>query len=83
MSPESRFIDLQVNGYAGVDFNAEDLSDEQLHFACEQLLQDGAAGILATIITAEISKMSARLRRIADIRRRDPLASKVVLGPAH
>ena len=53
---------------------------EQLHFACEQLRKDGVAGILATIITAEISKMSARLRRIADIRRRDPLASKVVLG---
>ena len=56
MSPESRFIDLQVNGYAGVDFNADDLSDEQLHFACEQLREDGVAGILATIITAEISE---------------------------
>ncbi len=80
MGNERRFVDLQVNGYAGVNFNADELSAEQLHFACEQLRKDGVAGILATIITAEVPKMSARLRRIADIRQRDPLVSDVVWG---
>jgi N-acetylglucosamine-6-phosphate deacetylase len=77
---EPRFVDLQVNGYAGVDFNADDLPEERVHFACEQLLADGVAGILATIVTASIPKMSARLRRIADIHRRDPVVSSVVWG---
>ena len=35
MDTRPHFVDLQVNGYAGVDFNADDLSASQLHFACE------------------------------------------------
>ena len=50
----SLFFDLQVNGYAGVDFNQNDLSAEDLHKACTKLKEDGVKGILATIITAEI-----------------------------
>jgi N-acetylglucosamine-6-phosphate deacetylase len=80
MNDESPFVDLQINGYAGVDFNADDLSRDQLHFACERLREDGLAGILATIITADLPKMSARLRRIADIRQHDPLVADVVWG---
>lgn len=74
------FVDLQVNGYAGVDFNQDDLSSEQLHFACEKLREDGVAGILATIITADLPQMSARLARIAEIRRQDSLVREVVWG---
>ncbi len=80
MATEQQFFDLQVNGYAGVDFNADDLSAEQLHLACERLREDGVAGILATIVTDELPKMAARLRRIADIRGRDPLVSDIVWG---
>jgi N-acetylglucosamine-6-phosphate deacetylase len=80
MHTSPQFVDLQINGYAGVDFNADNLSAEQLHFACERLREDGVAGILATIITAELPKMSARLRRIADICQQDPLVSNVVWG---
>jgi N-acetylglucosamine-6-phosphate deacetylase len=74
------FVDLQVNGYAGVDFNQDHLSAEQLHFACERLREDGVAGILATIVTADLPQMSARLERIADACRRDPLVRDVVWG---
>lgn len=77
---EPQFVDLQVNGYAGVDFNADALTDESMHFACERLREDGVAGILATIITADIAKMAARLRRIAEICHRDPLVASVVWG---
>ena len=75
-----QFVDLQVNGYAGVDFNADDLSAEQLHLACQRLREDGVAGILATIITADLPTMASRLRRIADIRQRDRLVSDLVWG---
>ena len=63
MPSEPRYVDLQVNGYAGVDFNQDDLSDAELHLACGRLREDGVAGILATIITDELPQMAGRLRR--------------------
>ena len=80
MSSEPRYVDLQINGYAGVDFNQDDLSDADLHFACERLREDGVAGILATIITDEIPQMAGRLRRLAAIRQQDPLVREVIWG---
>ena len=83
MANTPQFVDLQVNGYAGVDFNADDLSAEQLHFACERLREDGVTGILATVITAELPKMSARLQRIAEIRAVRCLGGRSCVGFAH
>lgn len=74
------FIDLQVNGYAGVDFNGDGLSAEQLHAACLQLQADNVAGILATIITAEFKTMQHRLRRLFNLREQDALARKIIRG---
>ena len=51
------YFDLQVNGYAGVDFNADDLSADELHGACAKLREDGVAGILATVITDAPARM--------------------------
>ena len=76
----ARYFDLQVNGYAGVDFNADDLTAEQLHAACRRLRDDGVTGILATLITDSIDRMSARLARIVRLRRDDPLAGELVRG---
>jgi N-acetylglucosamine-6-phosphate deacetylase len=68
------YIDLQVNGYAGVDFNAESLSLDDIRQACVALRRDGVAMILATDITDEVEVMAARLRRLARARTSDPLA---------
>jgi N-acetylglucosamine-6-phosphate deacetylase len=80
MSGEAQYVDLQVNGYAGVDFNRDDLAEADLHAACQRLRDDGVAGVLATIITDELPRMTARLRRIADIRERDRLVRDVIWG---
>lgn len=74
------FIDLQVNGYAGIDFNQNDLGAEDMHKACARLKEDGVSGILATIITASIEEMSMRLRRIVHLRQQDPLIKEIVMG---
>jgi N-acetylglucosamine-6-phosphate deacetylase len=74
------YVDLQVNGYAGVDFNQDNLSEADLHLACQRLREDHVAGVLATIITDDVLRMSARLARIADLRRHDPLVREVVWG---
>jgi N-acetylglucosamine-6-phosphate deacetylase len=74
------FIDLQVNGYAGVDFNQDDLDAEKLHLACDRLSAEGVSAILATVITEEISIMEARLRQITRLRGADPLAQRLIAG---
>ncbi|MEN6459670.1 MAG: N-acetylglucosamine-6-phosphate deacetylase [Thermoguttaceae bacterium] len=76
------FVDLQVNGYAGVDFNQDDLSAADLQRVCRRLREDGVAVFLATIITDELPRMEARLARIAAIRRQEPLV-RDVLGGIH
>ena len=80
MSLDLPYFDLQLNGCYGIDFNADDLSADACHTACEKLRADGVAGMLATIITDDLDRMAARLARIAAIRRQDPLAAGVIRG---
>ena len=65
-------IDLQVNGYAGVDFNSPSLTAAELSKACGALLEDGVTGILAAVITDSIESMCARIETIAELRDADP-----------
>ena len=80
MSSFGSYFDLQVNGFGGVDFNAVNLTLDFLHAACEKLVSEGVAGILATVITADIADMASRLRAIYSIREKDPLVAQVVQG---
>jgi N-acetylglucosamine-6-phosphate deacetylase len=74
------YFDLQVNGYGGIDFNQDDLSADQLRRACEALARDGVEGILATIITESLERMSARLQRLVKLREQDPLIRRMIAG---
>jgi N-acetylglucosamine-6-phosphate deacetylase len=74
-----RYLDLQVNGYAGVDFNQDDLTADAFHAACARLRADGVS-CLATIISDDLDAMCGRLRRIVTLREADPLAAEVVRG---
>lgn len=74
------FFDLQVNGYAGVDFNQDNLTGEQLHTACEQLQKDGVQSILATIVTEDLDKMAKRLYRLAVLRAQDSFIQNLIAG---
>lgn len=74
------YFDLQVNGCAGVDFNAESLTADQLHRACQKLTGDGVEGILATVITADIGVMERRLSALQKLRDADDLARRVIAG---
>ena len=74
------YVDLQVNGYGGIDFNSDDLTAEGLHSACELLRRHGVETILATIITERLATMCNRLRRVVELRQRDSLAASVIKG---
>lgn len=75
-----RMTDLQINGYAGVDFNSDDLTAGSLHAACLRLDADGVAQCLAAIITDALDRMCARLQRLVRLRAGDRLATRIIAG---
>lgn len=78
--PNAGYVDLQVNGYGGVDFNADGMTGEQLQAACARLRQDGVRSILATVITDHLDAMASRIRTIVALREQDSLAKQIIAG---
>jgi N-acetylglucosamine-6-phosphate deacetylase len=84
-SPAGRWIapglvDLQVNGFGGVDFQRDDLRTEDLLKAVRRLRAAGCARFLATLITDEWSKMLVRLRRLRRLRSESGELCRAIAG---
>ena len=58
-------FDLQVNGFAGVDFNRPGLSTGELDRAAEAMLRTGVTRFLPTLITAPLDDFMACARVLA------------------
>ena len=58
------FFDLQVNGFAGVDFNNPDCSVEQLQYATERLRATGVTRYLPTLVTSSLDRFAACARAL-------------------
>jgi len=76
----SGFFDLQVNGFAGVDFNSSSLSREGLHRAAVSMAATGVTRFLPTLITSSHEKMVRQLEIIGDSLRKDPFLRKMCIG---
>ncbi len=63
-------VDLQVNGFAGIDFNGANdspaLTAEALDVALEAMLATGVTCCLPTVITAHLDVLAHRLRTLDD-----------------
>lgn len=59
-------IDIQVNGFGGIDFNQPIESDEAWHQATQQLYAHGCTGFLATLITNEEPAYQRLLRGLTE-----------------
>jgi N-acetylglucosamine-6-phosphate deacetylase len=57
--------DLQVNGFAGVDFNRPGLSTEQLDAAAEAMRRSGVTRFLPTLVTGPLDAFAACARVLA------------------
>jgi N-acetylglucosamine-6-phosphate deacetylase len=75
-----KYIDLQVNGYAGVDFNSLNLTEEQLLIACKKLEEDNVEQILATIITDDFDKMVRKIKNLSKIIKNNKFINSIVKG---
>ncbi|MCH1494776.1 MAG: N-acetylglucosamine-6-phosphate deacetylase [Rubripirellula sp.] len=76
----SGYVDLQVNGYAGVDFNALDLTLEDFHYAMRRIREDGTSQFLPTLITAPWQEMLVKIERIAGWIENGEVPSDIVPG---
>src|SRR3954465_14054938 len=80
MNTLSGYVDLQVNGYADVDFNADELSAERVAAVCRRLRGEGVSGILATVITSDLDSMCRRLENICRLREYNAAIAEMILG---
>ena len=73
-------FDLQVNGYAGVDFNDPSITPERVDQALEAMLADGVTGCLPTIITAYAEELEERFRALDSAVAASRLGPRMVPG---
>jgi N-acetylglucosamine-6-phosphate deacetylase len=62
-------FDLQVNGFAGVDFNATDLTPERVVVALDRMRAGGVTRVLPTLVTSSFESFATCahvLTRVAD-----------------
>ena len=69
-------FDIQINGYAGVDFNSTALTPSALDHALEAMLLSGVTACLPTLITAPEDVLAARFAAL------DEAVARSRLGPA-
>lgn len=79
-STPASLVDLQVNGFAGVDFQAHDLSEEPLLRAVEKLENARCSRCLFTLITDEWGSLLAKLDRARRLRRGAPRLRSAIAG---
>lgn len=61
------FVDLQVNGYKGVDFSSSDLTRDRFVFASKELIKAGTVLFLPTIISSSEEVYQQNLKLISDV----------------
>jgi len=71
-------IDLQVNGFKGVDFSGMDLTEPDLLRACEELFEAGTTAFLATLVTSPTEVYKHNLPLIANAAERPQLRGRLL-----
>ncbi len=73
-------FDPQVNGYAGIDFQRDGISESDLLVATRAWRRDGGGCFLLTLITDEWPRLLARLDHLRRIITASPELGEVILG---
>jgi len=76
----TNYLDLQINGCWGIDFNIEGLSFDDWNLACHRLEQAGTTQFLPTIITDSIDSMVKKIERLADLCELKPAGAARAVG---
>jgi N-acetylglucosamine-6-phosphate deacetylase len=71
-------VDLQVNGFAGIDLNDQDITPERVGTLARKLASLGVTTFLPTLITASEDAIVRGLQAIAAARDADPLLAHMI-----
>ena len=74
------WVDLQVNGYAGVDFNASGLTVEAVKSVAERLAADGTAAFLPTLVTGDPEMLVETICTVVAARKRYAECERAIPG---
>jgi len=66
------WIDLQVNGFAGVDYNSPAATPEQIGHSIREMFRTGVTRFFPTVITGSPADMTAALRHLAAAKEQIP-----------
>ena len=66
------WIDLQVNGFAGVDYNSPAATEEQIGHSIREMFRTGVTRFFPTVITGATEHMTAALRNLAAVKEKIP-----------
>ena len=73
-------FDIQVNGFAGVDFQDPRMTAAGLRRACRALKRHHTHRFLLTLTTDTIAALEEKFAHVESLRRNDPLAREMVPG---
>jgi len=80
MTTAPSLFDLQVNGFAGVDFQRLELTVGELRRALVALREHQTHRILLTLISDEIDALCRKFEHVEELRAADPLIADTVCG---
>ncbi len=72
------WIDLQVNGFGGVDYNSPATTIDQIALSIEAQRKTGVTCLLPTVITGDLSEMAACLKNLASAKRELPEGAAII-----
>jgi N-acetylglucosamine-6-phosphate deacetylase len=72
------FVDLQVNGFAGQDLNAPDVTSRTVHDLAQAMLKVGVTTFLPTLITNSERNLIRGLEAIRQAREEHPIVRRMV-----
>jgi N-acetylglucosamine-6-phosphate deacetylase len=74
----SGFVDLQVNGFLGVDFSSPALTEADFVRACRALFAQGTVAFLPTVITSSLDTYARNLPLMADVMGREEFRGRLL-----
>lgn len=73
-------VDLQINGFKGMDFNAPPFPVSMVHRVTRELLREGVTSYFPTVITNGDQAIESAVGRISDACREDVLTRACIAG---
>ena len=73
-------FDIQINGFAGVDFQSDDLTFENIGQAVERLAKHQTLRFFPTLITDSLDALERKFARLESFRSQDQLLAETMCG---